>query len=179
MKTALLSIIAYASRIEMDERPKGQSPFEGLPENVKFISYKGNQGFSTKLSIVKTPYIGKYDLRRKIEPKTQSWWQTLLEPLGAGEGDSTIPITNNLQTQMVCSLYLGGSYQEMIVVPDTGSRWLVIEDIACETCLGNKYDSVSETSDRLKFPIDPPAEGEDPTPPVIESRNYGSVTTTG
>jgi hypothetical protein len=34
-----------------------------------------------------------------------------------------------------------GRFTPMNVLFDTGSDWMVIEDVACETCDGNKYDA--------------------------------------
>lgn len=38
------------------------------------------------------------------------------------------------------SVYVGESDQEMKVIFDTGSDWLVIEGKDCENCKGAKYD---------------------------------------
>jgi hypothetical protein len=37
--------------------------------------------------------------------------------------------------------FIGSPYQQVEVVYDTGSDWLVIEAKACKTCLNNTYDS--------------------------------------
>jgi hypothetical protein len=85
MKRILLACVVYATRIEMDERPKGQSPFEGQPSNVNFIAYQGNEGFSTRLSVVRSHYSAKDDHRRFREPpETPTLWQRFVEPLGVG-----------------------------------------------------------------------------------------------
>lgn len=38
------------------------------------------------------------------------------------------------------SVYIGDSGQEMRVIYDTGSDWMVIEGKDCETCKENKFD---------------------------------------
>jgi len=44
-----------------------------------------------------------------------------------------------------------GRFTPMNVLFDTASDWVVIEDVSCETCEGNKYDARqgSQTSDEL------------------------------
>ncbi len=37
-------------------------------------------------------------------------------------------------------LYVGENRQPMKVIYDTGSDWLIIEGVDCETCNGNKFD---------------------------------------
>lgn len=45
-----------------------------------------------------------------------------------------------------------GRYTPMNVVFDTASDWLVVEDVICEDCEGNKYDASQgqQVSDVLK-----------------------------
>ena len=102
---------------------------------------------------------------KEIKPKKLSLWQSLFAPLGLA-GETTIPITNGANAQYTCSLYFGSSAKEMILVPDTGSRWLIVEDSSCDSCLGNKYDS-SASSTFTMVSTD------------IEERNYGSARTSG
>ena len=43
-------------------------------------------------------------------------------------------------------IYVGTPSQNMTVVYDTGSDWLVIEAHTCATCLDNKYDHTLSSS---------------------------------
>ena len=44
------------------------------------------------------------------------------------------------------SFYLGENSQEMKLIYDTGSDWLVVEGINCPKCNGNKFDPSESTN---------------------------------
>ena len=43
------------------------------------------------------------------------------------------------------SLFIGANHQEMSLIIDTGSDWLVIEGVDCKSCEGNVYDPSSSS----------------------------------
>jgi hypothetical protein len=52
-----------------------------------------------------------------------------------------VPITYGIGYLYTGSIYVGESDQEMKVIYDTGSDWLLIEGRDCDNCKGSKYDS--------------------------------------
>ena len=52
-----------------------------------------------------------------------------------------INLKNSLNTLYYGPLYVGTPSQEMQIIYDTGSDWLVIESSDCRTCLQNRYDN--------------------------------------
>lgn len=45
-----------------------------------------------------------------------------------------------------CSLFMGSAYEEIIVIPDTGSSWLIVEGHTCSNCEGNDFDYSASTT---------------------------------
>lgn len=66
---------------------------------------------------------------------------------------------------------MGKAFEKMTVVPDTGSSWLAIEGKDCTTCLGTKYNWVTDAADPTNTFLIKSA--------TVEERNYGSVRTKG
>ena len=60
-------------------------------------------------------------------------------------------------TMWVGPIYMGGN-TKMDVVYDTGSDWLVMEDISCGNCEGNKYDIADSRVPQRRSPPPPPRE---------------------
>ena len=56
-----------------------------------------------------------------------------------------MPVTYGIDYLYTGSIYVGESDQEMKVVYDTGSDWLLIEGRDCENCKGSKYDPNTST----------------------------------
>jgi hypothetical protein len=78
------------------------------------------------------------------------------------QADMQIVMTNYMNTQYFASLFVGTPAQELIVIYDTGSDWLVIESNLCKTCLNNTYDHSSSST----FEFDGT---------VVEEHLYGSA----
>ena len=56
------------------------------------------------------------------------------------QGNMKINLNNRLNTMYYGPLYVGSPGQEVQVIYDTGSDWLVVESKYCRTCLKNSYD---------------------------------------
>ena len=69
-------------------------------------------------------------------------------------------------TMWVGPIYMGGN-TKMDVVYDTGSDWLVMEDISCGNCEGNKYDIADSQGTPTKISTS------------TSERNYGSASLVG
>lgn len=67
---------------------------------------------------------------------------------------------------------MGSKYEKMVVVPDTGSTWLIIEGYKCTTCLGNKYNYLDDF-------VTAPGGTLTQLSTVYETRSYGSASTKG
>ena len=52
-----------------------------------------------------------------------------------------VPLLHGFDYLYKGSMYIGESDQEMKVIYDTGSDWLLIEGRGCESCAGALYDS--------------------------------------
>lgn len=62
------------------------------------------------------------------------------------EATMAVVLDNYMNTQYYGPIYVGTPGQEMTVVYDTGSDWLVIEAHICSTCLENTYDHMLSTT---------------------------------
>jgi hypothetical protein len=51
-----------------------------------------------------------------------------------------------MNTQYYSSLFIGTPAQELIMIYDTGSDWLVVESNLCQTCLNHTYDHSSSST---------------------------------
>ena len=72
-------------------------------------------------------------VKRRSEQKTKFGRQKL----GL---NSKISLTFGAEQLYKGSIYIGESNQEVEVIYDTGSDWLVVEGRDCDDCLGGRYD---------------------------------------
>ena len=80
-----------------------------------------------------TEYKASEDVRRiQKEPMLGATFQT--------------DITNDSQTIYYLTLYVGSASTPISVIPDTGSRRLVIEAETCASCWGVSYDYSDDTT---------------------------------
>lgn len=73
---------------------------------------------------------------------------------------------NYFNTEYVGKVYMGSQMEEVTVMFDTGSDWLVVKSYECGACEGDTYDH----SNNEDFKI---------VPGTIGERNYGSTRTWG
>jgi hypothetical protein len=57
------------------------------------------------------------------------------------KADTRRVLTNILNTMYFGPIYIGTPSQSMLLVYDTGSDWLTVEEVSCSNCLKNKFDS--------------------------------------
>jgi hypothetical protein len=66
-------------------------------------------------------------------------------PKGA-TADVSLDVANSSNIFYASSLYMGSTFDEVIVIPDTGSLWLIVEGSTCSNCLSNTWDFGSSSS---------------------------------
>ena len=99
-------------------------PFFGQPADVQTLDYKTD----------------------KIKGKTIKLKRELNSPMlkAANQGHSRTIERNVNNLTYSGALFMGSGKKELRVMYDTGSSWLVINDVACGLeCVGLKYDSAA------------------------------------
>jgi hypothetical protein len=130
----------------------GSNPFEDLPDNVNMITYTEEKGFSTKLTERRRAYNPSEDKRRGWKTQGQKTWKQsfremakVFMPKGA-TADVSVDVENNSNIFYTSPLYMGSEFDEVIVIPDTGSLWLIVEGSTCDNCLANTWDFESSST---------------------------------
>lgn len=57
-----------------------------------------------------------------------------------------INLANRVNTMYYGPIYVGNPGQQLQVIFDTGSDWLVVESKNCRTCLKNSYDHLKSST---------------------------------
>lgn len=57
------------------------------------------------------------------------------------KADTRRVLINILNTMYFGPIYIGTPSQSMLLVYDTGSDWLTVEEAACSNCLKSKFNS--------------------------------------
>jgi len=47
------------------------------------------------------------------------------------------------------TVFLGSHAQQLRLIFDTGSSWLVVEDVKCKTCVSTRFNARASTSFRI------------------------------